>query len=236
METPVNAPLKVKFQLEIKKLREMSFKDKLEYIWEYYKIHIAALLIMLFILGSLINIWFINPAPDSALFVSWNAGYTFDEQLEELSEALQERIVEEGAREVVTIHRIFMSDDDPQIAMASTSQLVAMVSAGVIDLFVLDSALLENYSQSTFIQPMDDILAEVQRVNPIVYDRIIGEAKYAPHRSDEETVSERLMGIMVGSSPLLLELGFYEQELYLAISITSGNHENITDAIIAFFE
>ena len=236
METPVNAPLKVKFQLEIKKLREMSFKNKLEYIWEYYKIHIVALLIVLFIIGSLINTWLINPTPETALFISWNAGYATEEQLTELSEVLQLQIVNEGANEVVAIDRIFMNDDDSQMALASISQLVAMVSAGVIDIFILDSALLENYSLSAFIQPMDDILAEVKQENPIAYDRIKSEVKYADFSLEEDNVAERLMGIGIGNTPLLMDLGFHEQELYFATSITAGNADNIVRAIMVFFD
>jgi len=236
METPVNAPLKVKFQLEIKKLREMSFKNKLEYIWEYYKIHIVALLIVLFIIGSLINTWLINPTPETALFISWNAGYATEEQLTELSEVLQLQIVNEGANEVVAIDRIFMNDDDSQMALASISQLVAMVSAGVIDIFILDSALLENYSLSAFIQPMDDILAEVKQENQIAYDRIKSEVKYADFSLEEDNVAERLMGIGIGNTPLLMDLGFHEQELYFATSITAGNADNIVRAIMVFFD
>ena len=236
METPVNAPLKVKFQLEVKKLREMSFKNKLEYIWEYYKIHIVALLIVLFIIGSLINAWFINPTPETALFISWNAGFTTDEQLTELAEVIQLQIIHEGAKEVVAIDRIFMNDEDPQMSMTSITQLVAMISAGVIDIFILDSVLLENYSLSTFIQPMDDILAEVKLANPTVYERIMGEAKYAEYSLEEDNVAVRLMGIGIGNTPLLMDLGFHEQELYFAASITAGNADNIARALILFFD
>jgi len=236
METPVNAPLKEKFRLEIAKLRDMTFKSKLEYLWEYYKIHFIALIIFLFIVGSLINTLLINPNPEDALFISWNAGFAYDEQLEELSEALKEQIVEDAANETVTINRIFMNDDDPQIVMASLSQLVAMVSAGVIDVFILDASLIEEYSQSTIIQPMEGLLASIESTDPAIYERIMEEAKYAMYRSEDDSIEERLMGIRITSSPLLSDLGFFEQELFFSTSITAGNLENTTFALVAFFE
>ena len=55
MDTPPGAPLKVKFRMEIEKLREMSFKKKLEHIWEYYKFHIIAILVFFIFIGSIIN-------------------------------------------------------------------------------------------------------------------------------------------------------------------------------------
>jgi len=236
METPVNAPLKEKFRLEIAKLRKMPIKDKLEYIWEYYKIHIAAILILLFIIGSLLNNLLVNPVPDTVLFVSWNAGFAYDEQLTELADVLSMQLVLDARKESITINRIFMSDDDPQMAMASISQLVAMVSAGVIDVFILDSDLLDSYSGSGYIRPIDDILADVQSVNPAVYERIFDEVKLALHSLEEDHVEERSMGISIENSPLLSKLGFFQQDLYFAISVTAGNPENITKAIIAFFE
>jgi len=236
METPVHAPLKEQIRIEIMKLREMSFRNKLEYIWEYYKVHIIAVLIVLFVFGSLINTWFINPTPDTALFISWNAGFVFDEQLTDLSEAIREQIVPETAKETVDINRIFLNDADPQIVMASMSQLVAMVAAGVIDVFILDSELLEDYSRTTFIQPLDEILTQVKALDPAAYERIMIDASYAMYSVEEDELEERLMGISIINSPLLSKLGFYEQELYFSMSTTSGNPENIAQALIVFFE
>ena len=36
-------------------LKNMSKKKKAEYIWEYYKLHIIGVLVIIFIVGSLIN-------------------------------------------------------------------------------------------------------------------------------------------------------------------------------------
>ncbi len=42
------------FQEEKKKLKKLSLKDKLIYIWDYYKIHILLCLFALFLIGTLI--------------------------------------------------------------------------------------------------------------------------------------------------------------------------------------
>ena len=46
----VSERLKKEAQTERQKLKEMSFRDKLWYIWEYYKFHILGVLIFLGIL------------------------------------------------------------------------------------------------------------------------------------------------------------------------------------------
>ena len=236
METPVGAPLKVKFRLEITKLREMTFKEKIEYIWEYYKYFIIGIAIVLIICGSLINSFLINPRPETTLFVSWSAGFAFEEQLDELADVLHERVLGNAKNEKVDVAWMLSMGDDPSAQMARINQLVAMVASGVIDIFTLNRELIDEYSASGFLRPMDEVLAEVQRANPGVYEKIRENLIYAMYESEEGNFSEKIMGISVGSSPLLSELEFFEQELYFSLSITSKNVENVVRALIVFFE
>jgi len=236
METPVNAPLKEKFRLEIAKLREMSFKEKLDHIWEYYKFFIIGLVIFLIILGSLINAWFINPQPQTALFISWNSGFAMDVQLTELSNKLTERLVEETANETVVVSMMLTDTNDPTLNMASTQRLVAMLAAGEIDVFILDSMQLDEFASTGFIRPMENLLAEIRLTDSVIYSEIEERVAYARHELEEGVFAERLMGVSIMSSPLLIGLDFLDQDLYFSVSATSNRHENVAAALIAFFE
>ena len=236
METPVNASLKEKFRIEIANLREMTFKRKLEHIWEYYKFHIISVLIILFVTLSLLNIWVFNPNPDTALFVSWNAGFATDEQIDSLVDVFEERLIEAGVREEVVVSQFFFNSDDPSVNMAGIQRTVAMISTGMIDLFVLDSQLLEDYSGIGYLQPLDSYLSVIESRDPVVYNRIEENIVSAMCEIDEDIIEERMVGIRIGSSPLFSKLGMFEQELYLSIAVTSGRTENVIQALIMFFE
>jgi len=236
MDTPPGAPFKEKVRLEIAKLREMTFGKKLEHIWEYYKFPIIVICIALFIIGGLLSTWLFNPPPESALFVSWNSGIVTEEQIIELTDVLENRIINENANEEILISTLISSGFNPALEVASTQRTVAMVAAGAIDVFVLDLQLLQNHSNSGFIRPMERMLAEIQAINPKVYNLIEENATYVRYETEENIFSEHIMGINIGSSPLLAKLGFYEQELYFSVAVTSGNTEKTAQALIAFFE
>ena len=235
MENPVNAPFKEKVRIEIAKLREMTFKSKLEYIWEYYKFHIIIFLVLIFVLFSMLNIWVFNPNPESALFISWNAGFVTDEQEDKLREFLEERLIEEGVNEEVVVAQFFFGNPDPSIDMAGLQRTVAMIAAGIIDIFIIDEDLLNTYTETEYLQPLDSFLDKIKSIDPDAYERIKENVISVLYESDGIR-EERQMGIKIGSSPLFLKLGMFEQELYLGVSITSGRTDNVVKTLIMFFE
>ena len=236
MDTPVNAPFKEKVRLEIVKLREMSFKEKLEHIWEYYKFYLLGLVIFLVVIGSLINAWLINPQPKTALFLSWNAGFILYEQLDELSEALTKRLVDEKENEVVSTTQMLTSTGDPTINMASQQRMIAMVAAGEIDVFILDSTMLVEYASNGLIVPIESMLAEIRASDREVYDRIEEKIVYTRIEVEEGQIEEAIMGVNVKDSPLLTSFDFYEQDLIFCLCATSKRLENVKAALIALFE
>jgi len=236
MELPAGAPLKDKIQAERNKLREMTFKKKLEYIWDYYKFPIIGFFVVLIFIGSLLNIRYFNPPPGTALFVAWSAGFATEEQLDDLKNILGERIIDEAENEEVSISLFLESEVNPAFSSANAQRLVAMVAAGEIDVFITDKQLLEEFSENGILMPLDHMLAEIKERNPTVHSRIEENITYALYRAENGSTTERITGIQIGSSPLLTELDFFEQELFFCISVTSGKHENNILALITLFE
>jgi len=236
METPVYAPFKEKVRLEIVKLREMSFKEKVEHIWEYYKFILLGLVVFLIIIGSLINAWLINPQPKTALLISWNTGYVLHEQLDELSEALTKQLVDEKENEVVSTTQILTSTDDPTINMASQQRMIAMVAAGEIDVFILDSKMLVEYAGNGLIVPIESMLTEIRSIDKAAYDRIEEGFVNARFESEEGQIEEAVMGVSLENCRLLLELDYYQEDLIFSLCATSCRQENVKAALIAFFE
>jgi len=236
METPVHAPFKERVRIEIKKLREMPFKKKMEYIWDYYKISIIVTIVVLLLIGSFINTRFINPPPDTALFVVWSAGFATEEQLDVLSGALKTRIVEEDVNETVVVTAFFAMDEDPNVDMVYIQRLAAMLAAGEIDIFILRSDLLKDYAAIGYLQPMERVLNEIRSADPDAYKRIEEYAVYGNIDTLDGNITEQIIGINVENSPMIKKTNFYVQEMYVGVSASTGKMENVVRALIAMFD
>ena len=234
-ERPMGAPLKKQFRLEMSKLQKMTFKKKAEYIWEYYRFHLMGIVGALILVVS-ITIGILTPSPDTVLFVAWT-GFTTETQRENLVYELSAAVVDESEHEQVDVVLFLSGGDDPMITMANMQRLVAMVASGQIDVFILDSETLKNYSVTGFVQPLESILTEVARANPSVY-RIIEEYAFiTDFEVDTGVYSEQIMGISLTYAPLIEEINFfYPYDLFFAVSSTSQQVENATKALIAFFD
>ena len=235
MATTVGMPIKEKLRLELNKLQKLTVREKVEYVWDYYKFYIIGFILALLLIIGLLNIWFINPAPDTALFISWNSGVATEEQLDELKDVLEALLIDDSENKEVIISYILSNSADPTFEMANLQRLVAMVSAGVIDIFIIDAQTLGQKAAGGFLSPLESILDDIQLINPEVYGIIEENTTYELFEHTHDVFSERIMGIEISSSPLLAKLGFNNQKLYLAVSATSNNTENTVKTLMALF-
>jgi len=227
----VNMPFKERWDTEVARLREMTFKEKLQHTWEYYKLHLLALIVILIIIASLINVWLINPRQKTVLFVAWNAGFAMHEQLSAVADVLAEGIVENTKRETVEVSLFFAPEGEPQSEMANTMRLTAMVAAGAIDVFILDNDLIAEYTERGLIQPLEEMLAGLRTEDPVVYAEVNERLAYVLSTSEEKNPEGRLMGVGINNSPLLSELGLSQEELWFCVSASSDNLNNIVPAL-----
>ena len=154
METPESTPVKDTDRKELDKLREMNFKEKLDHIWEYYKYFIIGFGVAVVVIFSFIYSYIINPSPEPALFISWNAGFATDDQIDDLKDYLEQHLITEDLNEEVVISQFFFDENNPETIMMGHQRAAAMIAAGVIDLFTLYDDLLEAYSMNGFLMPL----------------------------------------------------------------------------------
>jgi len=226
---------------EVEKLREMDFKKKCEYIWEYYRYQIIGGVVGLVILFSLLNTWVFNPPPNVGLTIAWNAGFADHDRIDNLSNILSDNIGFENEGDIADVSIFFTTADDPQLAMAHTQRLVAMLAARAIDAFILNSEILEQASYAGYIAPLDTLLETIATMNPDIHAIIISETVYANHTFDGETFHEQTMGINLSNSPLLTELGlintdWYWMDWYFSIATNNDTPKYTAQALIMLFE
>jgi len=232
METPVHAPFKEKLRIEITKLRSMSFKEKIEYIWEYYKLLLVGIFVFLLILGSIIYATAINPSPQTALFAEWSAGFVTSDQLDVLSGVLTENLVGESENKVATVSLFFDSAEDPQMLMAMMGRRIAMISVGELDVVIQSSEqLIENASHGMLL-PIEAVLDEIRVQHPAFFNVLDGRLISAWYDPLDEGGEYRILGVDISESPLLEDLGFHKSEFIFSFVANSNRIETSINALM----
>jgi len=223
------------FRTEYAKLREMTFTEKRQYIWEYYKLHMFGFLIVAFLVGSLLNAWIFNPRPRDYLYIVWMGERVSVDQLSMLSEHLRV-IVDEPERETVTVASYAITGD-LQIDSALRTRFIALFQVGSLDVFLSTrDGLLEDILPDGFIQPVTEIMYVLSNINPTLYallsERLLTVTFF---EGIEGLEYEDFGAISMAGSPLLESAGIDTNDLYLSVVITSANHNRIARALEVFF-
>lgn len=207
--------------------REMTVKQKLEHIWEYYKPVIfgiaAGIALIIYIIYKVLT-----PDPDAALNVTLvNAnGYNAVEEdtfIRYLKEQGYDTTVETA---YVNTSLSIDGENGGQASATSMQVLSAMVMVGEIDLLAGDEYTLQLMG-SGGLMPMDQILTEDQMEE--YEDRL-----YAVENPD--TGEEQVCGIWLGEDNLLIQDGYYYDKVLVGMPYTAVHQELAVDMIIYLLE
>ncbi|MBU3145273.1 hypothetical protein [Clostridium sp. CF012] len=140
-------------------LKSMSNKKKVEYIWEYYKLHIIGVLAAIFIAVSFIHgqITRIDYVFNLAL-----VGNNVDENKKtEVEKQLTNIVIKAGERkkqariEVIPLEG--SSKANALMSNGNTQKFIAEISVGEIDLVVLDKSMFESFVKQDMFSRLDNI-------------------------------------------------------------------------------
>lgn len=217
---------------ELKKLSEMNFQEKREYIWEYYKFHIIITGFLLFFVGSLINSWFINPPKKEYLYFAWMGSYVSETQQRALADALTAELADDPAREEVLISTFFSSDDVSYNA-AVYNRLLVMISAGQLDAFIMEGSLLTDLINMGYLTTLDGLVDELVALKDApLREKLTPMIISAAFRDDPESETEnRMMAINLKDCPLLVSQDIYSEDLYLGVVVNTKKVDIIARAL-----
>jgi len=226
---------KFSFKDEIAKLKSLTFKEKLDHIWEYYKIPIVALVMVLALLGYIINA-IVNPRPEIELFVAWNSDLALTESLDNLSEMLVERLEFNPAEQDIIVSWFPVDSADPQMQMATIQRMMAMLTVGGIDLFVLGEEQLHRHANNGIVTPLEEVLGAIRAMSPIAYELISERTVEITYEDFYGNTVENIMAIDISGTPMLRDIGFGELEFLISFAVNATFADHAKQAVIAFFE
>lgn len=155
--------LKKSFHSELEKLNKMSTKDKIWYIFEYYKFHMIAIILvigLLWVVGTSIYRQTFTTRLTFAVVNDYSGGNSSMEPLENgLKEALNC-----GKKDLIEINSgLFVNAEEAQTsqyAYASMAKIAALSAGGNLDVIIADPQTIEHYeSQDAFLN-LEDFLPE----------------------------------------------------------------------------
>lgn len=120
---------------------EMTFQEKKEHIWEYYKIHMIMTAGVLLLIGSLLNIYLFNPAPDVMLdlTVRIEQKYYITEYQESLKAALIDEMVMDPESQTIMLELLATDAAmDPNSRMATEAKFMGKAELRELDIFIID--------------------------------------------------------------------------------------------------
>ena len=218
--------MKERFNAEWKKIKAMEGPVKREYIWDYYKIHIIATIIVLAMLGSILNDTVINPPPRSALTIAWMSPFEPEPALRSLSEALYPAIVDNPARQTVQVMSFFMIGD-PQHDMAQHQRFSAMSAARELDIIIGDFTEFEGDQNLVGLGLAPSWVFHDLR--PILAEAGLNSENLLFGETDEG--EELAFGISLEGSTLFEELGISTTGRYLGVVVNTDRYEAVIEAI-----
>ncbi len=140
-------------------LKKMSRKEKIEYIWDYYKIHIIATLIAIFAVSS-----FIYSYVTKVEYV-FNITILSNDMDENTRANLEKQITnyvvgksEKRKQAAVEVMPITDTGNSSPMTAQFMQKFMVKLAAGEIDLVIFDRSMLETYTKQEALIKLDDIV------------------------------------------------------------------------------
>lgn len=203
------------------KLKDRPFKEKLQYFWDYYKIHTVVFLAVVIFLISLIRDILSNK--DYAFYgVMLNAV--------NLSGDSMESAFGEYAGLDLDTYECFIDTDSTlsyhtatQFDMATSQKLIALVQTKDLDVLVLDSEIFNNYANSEMLLDLTTVYTadELQKYENNLY--YVDKAQIDRANEDPDYQNEALIS--------LSESGTFTDDDILKEAETHRHPENMEQPI-----
>lgn len=185
-------------------LAPMSPKERMAYIWDYYKFHIIGTIAAIILLISFISS--IGEKKEVVLNMTIIGQGVNTEGVVELQEQLTNKLVQDKADEEVSIqHLTYNKSSMDQASRAGIQKMSAEITLGAIDIMIVEKDLFEEISS----QPSSLLaLNDFQGIDKLI------------------TSDEKVYGLSTSDIKLLSPLGLDENKV-LCVPSTTKNLKNI---------
>ncbi|MCI9381953.1 MAG: hypothetical protein HFG88_13175 [Dorea sp.] len=215
---------------EIERLKHLQGKQKIQYIWDYYKLPVVICLILLYIIGYTVYGHFSRKEP---LLYTGIVNVSAGEQLTgELSGGFLDYMdVSISKAELKLYTGLYLTDepDDPnhEYTYASRIKIIASIDDEKLDVVIMNKEAFDAFSQNGYLSDMEELLrvldsdslAELKPylvTNTVILEDNADDMLLNKSLSYKAVTEEYPMGLLISQKGLFKEAGF-EDDVYLGV-------------------
>ncbi|MCL2663983.1 MAG: hypothetical protein FWE82_00070 [Defluviitaleaceae bacterium] len=195
------------FSEESAKLKPMTFKEKAEYIWEYYKSVMIVIVLAAVFVGYTVNI-FVNPPRRQYILIAWTGEFQPGPKFNEFANLLARPIDMDHTKETVAIETFF-TGGTRQYDITVGNQFTAMVRSGDVDIVVVNESDLVALHESGFLIDLADVFPDAQL--------------------------QYTFGVPIAESPAAMASGIEPNNQYAAILVGGKRHERAIEVMLLMY-
>lgn len=140
---------------EKQKLRDMSFHEKVTYLWEYYRVH-AAVTIAVIALLSYIIYEFITPDVKTQFYAAIINNTISDQVWDQYGTSFENYLNLNPKTEDVQMNYNFYLDSSSEYAMNMQQALSTYIAAGEVDVIIAPESSFKEYAYYGFMDKISD--------------------------------------------------------------------------------
>ncbi len=213
------------------KLKEMTFSEKMEYIWEYYKVQIIITVALVFFSISMIKLVYNNIKYEEVFHCAIVNSLLSDTEEKYLQKGFGEYLEIDKEHDTLTFDSSYMffwddiSYSSSDVTYSSRMKVAAALGARNLDIFVADKTYIEAGAPESQFYDLSEVLPE--DLYALVEDRLF-------YTKDEDGI-ERPFAIDIAGTHLD-ENVFYQEPPYLAIVSNTLNLDSAIEFVKYAFE
>ncbi len=214
-----------KEQTEKEKLREMNFKGKMNYLWEYYKLHalavVAAIALIIYFVYTILN-----PTVVPRFYAAMINNTIDSNVLDQYSEAFSKKLALNPERETIELNTTFSFGVDDQYTATMRQVLVTYIQAKEIDAIIAPESIFKDYAYSGMFFELSDQLPTD------IYSSLTDHFYLTDTEDDSQ---KKVYGIYLTDTKLYQSYADNTDPYILGIVINAQNKDNTIEFIRYLF-
>ena len=236
--------LKQKASPELEKLKTLHGLQKIRYIWDYYKLPIVVLCILLYILGYSLYGHFIHK--EKILYTALVNVSASDSLTEQLSTGFLDSLDQDTSKTTMQLYTgLYLTDDETnpyhEYTYASRMKILASIDGKQLDVVLMNKEAFDAFSQNGYLCDLEELLSSedvdlYNRLKPhLVTNTVILEdnstdLQLDPSITYQAVTEEHPFGLDLSQTSMISDAGFSDI-VYLGIIANSPRTEEAIDYV-----
>lgn len=206
------------FQKETMRFRDLTFKKKLEYIWDYYKWYFVFAACFITIAVITVPTIIYNQKEVALYAVFLNSNIPSQDETTLMDDYVENKQIEMDNKRLVLDTSMHINRANPsEVASHSSQKMLALFASKSMDVVIEDEENVKFYAKENTYVDLRDVITEEQlsRYEPLFYTAKSGD--------EGET---GVFAVNVTDSPVLQSDNVFDDPVYFSITVHSQQVDN----------